>query len=108
MAFDSAMLIFEVLRLFPREELYSLSDQIRRSSRSVPVNIREGFAKRKYPDVFIRHLNDALGSSEETIVWLEFAHRCQYLSELRFKDLIENYQNISGKLYKLRTAWRKF
>lgn len=66
LAYELAMEIFEITKTFPPEEKYSLTDQIRRSSRSVPINIREGFAKRKYEQIFIRHLNDALGSSEET------------------------------------------
>ena len=67
LSFSSAVKIFEITKKFPREERYSLIDQIRRSSRSVSANIREGFAKRRYKDVFVRHLNDALGSSEETV-----------------------------------------
>ena len=59
LAYKMAMEIFELTKNFPSEEKYSLVDQIRRSSRSVPVNIREGFAKRRYPYVFVRHLNDA-------------------------------------------------
>lgn len=66
LSYEMAVEIFKVTVKFPKEEKYSLVDQIRRSSRSVAANIREGFAKRKYPDVFIRHLNDALGSAEET------------------------------------------
>lgn len=70
LAFELAMEIFKLTLNFPKEERFSLTDQIRRSSRSVAINIREGFAKRKYENVFIRHLNDALGSSEETRGWL--------------------------------------
>ena len=66
LAYKLAMEVFEMTKKFPKEETYSLTDQIRRSSRSVAINIREGFAKRKYEQVFIRQLNDALGSSEET------------------------------------------
>ena len=65
-AFDLAMEIFKLTLDFPKEERYSLTDQIRRSSRSVAINIREGFAKKRYENVFIRHLNDSIGSSEET------------------------------------------
>ena len=108
LAFEKAMEIFEETRRFPKEELYSLVDQLRRSSRSVPVNIREGFAKRKYPDVFIRHLNDALGSSEETVTWLEFAHKCGYLHESRYADLREKYKAIGAMIYRLMTGWQKF
>ena len=69
-AYRLAMDVFEVSKTFPKEETYSLSDQIRRSSRSVLSNIREGYAKRKYEHIFVKPLNDALGSSEETRTWL--------------------------------------
>lgn len=75
-----AMEIFHLTKRFPKEEIYSLTDQIRRSSRSVPMNIREGYAKKKYEQIFIRHLVDALGSSEETRGWLEFAKDCNYIT----------------------------
>lgn len=73
LAHKLAMEIFEITKTFPKEETYSLTDQMRRSSRSVSINIREGYAKRRYEQVFIRHLNDSLGSSEETRGWLDFA-----------------------------------
>ena len=63
LAFELAMEIFKVTQDFPKEEKYSLTDQMRRSSRSVAIYIREGFAKKRYENVFIRHLNDAIGSS---------------------------------------------
>ena len=62
-AFELAMEIFKLTQDFPKEEQYSLTDQMRRSSRSVAINIREGFAKKRYENVFIRHLNDSIGSS---------------------------------------------
>lgn len=108
LSFESAMAIFEETKKFPKEEMYSLVDQIRRSSRSIPANIREGFAKRKYPDVFIRHLNDALGSSEETLTWLEFALRFQYLSKDKFEHLSQKYEHIGAMVYKLMENWQKF
>lgn len=99
-SFDAAMEIFKITRKFPVEEKYSLIDQIIRSSRSVPANIREGFAKRKYANVFSRHLNDALGSSEETITWLEFSNKSGYL--------INKYEQIGAMLYKLMKNWKNF
>jgi len=81
LSIELSMKIFKLSQSFPNEEKYSLIDQIRRSSRSIPANIREGFAKRKYPDVFILHLNDALGSSEETLTWLEISHQCKYINK---------------------------
>lgn len=108
LAFETAMEIFWESRKFPREELYSLTDQIRRSSRSVAANIREGFAKRKYPDVFIKHFNDALGSCEETLTWLDFAYECKYLSKERHKQFSDKCEKIGAMLYKLMQNWKKF
>ena len=108
LSFESAMDIFYETKKFPKEELYSLVDQMRRSSRSVPANIREGFAKRKYPDVFVRHLNDALGSSEETLTWLEFADRCEYLSKKKFEEISKRYEIAGAMIYKLMQNWQKF
>ncbi len=73
LSYDVAMEIFWMTKKLPKEELYSLTDQVRRASRSVPANIVEGWAKREYENVFKRHLIDATGSSEETKLWLDFA-----------------------------------
>ena len=91
MAYQLAMDIFEITKKFPKEETYSLTDQMRRSSRSVAINIREGFAKRKYEQVFIRYLNDSLGSSEETRGWLDFAKDCMYITKDEHKRLDDGY-----------------
>lgn len=107
-AFDLAMEVFQLTKKYPKEELYSLVNQIRRSSRSVPVNIREGFAKKEYKDVFIRHLIDALGSCEETRSWLDFSFRAGYLEEEKYNELSQEYDKISAMLYKLIKNWRKF
>jgi four helix bundle protein len=79
LAYKLAMEIFEITKRFPKEGIYSLVDQMRRSSRSVAINIREGFAKRKYENVFIRHLSDSIGFSEETRGWLDFSLDCEYI-----------------------------
>ena len=79
LAVESAMRIFEVSKLFPVDEKYSLTDQIRRSSRSVCANIAEGWRKRRYPNAFVSKLSDADAESAETQVWLEFAVRRGYL-----------------------------
>jgi four helix bundle protein len=76
LAFESAMQIFEMTRAFPREETYSLVDQIRRSSRSVCANIAEAWRKRRYPASFVSKLSDADTEAAETLVWLDFALRC--------------------------------
>lgn len=108
LSFSLAMDIFKETKHFPKEEQYSLTDQIRRSSRSVSANIREGFAKRRYNDVFIRHLNDALGSSEETLVWIEFAQQCGYLIKEKYNTLHNQYEKIGAMIYKLMNNWEKF
>jgi len=74
-----AMEIFELTKKFPTEEKYALTDQIRRSSRSVPANIAEAWRKRRYPAAFVSKLNDAEGESAETQTHLEIAKRCNYV-----------------------------
>ncbi|MCD4726677.1 MAG: four helix bundle protein [Pirellulales bacterium] len=108
LSFDCAMDIFRATKDFPKEEKYSLTDQIVRSSRSVPANIREGFAKRKYKEVFARHLNDALGSSEETVTWLDFSLECGYISKEKHSLFVEQYKKIGAMVYKLMSSWQKF
>jgi four helix bundle protein len=105
LAYDLAMQIFELSSKFPKEETYSLTDQIRRSSRSVAMNIREGFAKKRYEQVFIRQLNDSLGSSEETRGWLQIACDCRYLDRKIFVDLDHQYDGLNAMLYKLMQNW---
>ena len=105
LAYQLAMEIFELSRKFPKEETYSLTDQIRRSSRSVAMNIREGFAKKKYEQVFIRQLNDSLGSSEETRGWLNVACDCKYLGRPAYDVLDKQYDDLNAMLYKLMQNW---
>ena len=78
-AFDVAMTIFELSKRFPKEEKYSLTGQIRRSSRSVCANIAEAWRKRRYQAAFIAKLNDAEGEAAETQTWIAFAVKCKYL-----------------------------
>jgi four helix bundle protein len=108
LSYESAMVIFEITKKFPKEEIYSLTDQIRRSSRSVPANIAEGWAKRKYENVFLRHLNDANGSCEETKVWLDFARDCKYLEKDEYAKLFEQYNQVGARLNSLSNKWQKF
>jgi len=108
LAYRLAMEIFEVTKKFPREEAYALTDQLRRSSRSVAGNIREGYAKRKYEQVFVRHLNDALGSAEETRTWLDFAHDCGYLTDDHYSALERGYDEVSAMVYSLMEHWQTF
>jgi len=108
LSFKLAMEIFEMTKTFPSEEKYSLIDQIRRSSRSVAMNIREGFAKRNYEKVFKRHINDSLGSSEETRGWLDFSLKCRYINEEKHNSLDEQYDEVNAMLYKMMNTWRSF
>jgi four helix bundle protein len=86
MAFEVAMQIFEKSRSFPVEERYSLTDQVRRSSRSVCANLVEAWRKRRYEASFLSKLSDAEAEAAETQVWLEFALKCGYLSEISSKN----------------------
>ena len=92
-AFEAAMKIFKISKSFPKEEMYSLTDQIRRSSRSVCTNLSEGWRKRRYKAVFINKLSDAGQESAETQTWLEFALRCEYIDNSTFLDLDETYEH---------------
>ena len=96
-SFDLAMSIFEVSKSFPKEETYSLTDQIRRSSRSVPENIAESYWKRKYPKHFISKLTDADGENSETNTWLDFALACNYINKDEYIKFVSETTEI-GKL----------
>lgn len=98
MSFDVAMKIFELTKQFPVEERYSLTDQIRRSSRSVCSNIAEAWRKRRYEAAFISKLNDSEAESAETQTWLEFSVECRYLSRKIGKELYGIYDRVLGKL----------
>ena len=98
LSFDGAMRIFEISKRFPKEEKFSLTDQIRRSSRSVCGNLAEAFRKRRYPKSFIFKLSDSEGEAAETQNWLDFALNCNYITIPEFKELDETYENIIGKL----------
>ncbi|HSK72470.1 MAG TPA: four helix bundle protein [Pyrinomonadaceae bacterium] len=97
-AFEAAMLIFELSKQFPKEETYSLTDQIRRSSRSVCANIAEGWRKRRYIAAFISKLNDAEGEAAETQTWLEFSVRCGYFKPEDGRNLYRTYDEIISML----------
>ncbi len=105
LAFEAAMDVFEASKKFPPEEKYSLTDQSRRSSRSVAANIREGFTKRRYKAVFARHLLDALGSGEETRTWMDFAVECRYMDAQTHQRISAKYDRISAMLYRLHEQW---
>ncbi len=96
-AFELSMYIFEATKTFPKEEIYSLTDQIRRSSRSVCANISEAYRKRRYPKHFISKLTDSDGENSETSTWLDFAFKCNYISLEEYHKYSEQNKEI-GKL----------
>jgi four helix bundle protein len=98
LAFDTAMNIFEISKTFPKEEKYSLTDQIRRSSRSVCANLAEGWRKRRYKAVFINKLLDSAQEAAETQTWLQFALQCKYVNKELFEELNEKYEHIFAML----------
>ncbi len=98
LAVEAAMEIFELSKKFPREETYSLTDQVRRSSRSVSAQIAEAWRRRKYEAVFVNKLNEAEGEAAETQGWLEYAVKCRYLDRAAGKKLHRAYDNVLGKL----------
>jgi len=97
-AFEAAMRIFELSKKFPKEETYSLTDQIRRSSRSVCANLAEAWRKRRYEAAFISKLSDSEAEVAETQTWLEFAVACHYLTREVGKDLHQAYDKIISTL----------
>jgi four helix bundle protein len=107
-AMDAAMRIFELSKGFPVEERYSLTDQIRRCSRSVCTNIGEAWRKRRYPAHFVSKLSDSEGEAEETRVWIEIARRCQYLTAIEAENLDRTYDQILAQLVNMivnRDQW---
>jgi four helix bundle protein len=98
LAFEAAMEIYGVSKYFPAEEKYSLTDQIRRSSRTVCANLSEGWRKRRYKAVFINKLSDSAQEAAETQTWLEFALRCGCIEDEVFHKLDEQYEHIFAML----------
>src|SRR5258707_10738773 len=98
LAYMLAMEIFHLSKTFPREEVYFLTDQIRRSSRSVAANIAEGFRKRRYPNMFISKLTDSDAEGTETHVWIDFAFDCGYLSGENHQHLTSGYEEVGRML----------
>lgn len=97
-AFSAAMEIFNLSMDFPKVERYSLTNQVRRSSRSVCANIAEAFYRRKYPKSFSLRISDAIAEAAETRVWLNFSCRCNYMSPDSYKNLDDTYKKIIGML----------
>ena len=108
LAYKLAMEIFQISQAFPKEEKYSLTDQIRRSSRSVAANIAEGFRKRQYPKMFVSKLADSDGEATETQVWLDFARDCNYLPLEKHAELIKSYEEVGKMLGTMMSMPEKF
>lgn len=97
-AFEASMQIFELSKEFPKEEIYSLTDQMRRSSRSVCANLAEAWCKRRYVAAFISKINDSEGEAAETQTWIEFSVRCGYLKTETGRELFKIYDKILSML----------
>ena len=108
LAFKCAMKIFEISKSFPKEEIYSLTDQIRRSSRSVCANISEAFRKRRYPKSFVSKLVDSEGEAAETQTWLQFSAECKYMDSILANKLSKEYDNIIGKIVTMENQSEKW
>ena len=100
-AFKAAQEIFRLSKDFSKEERYSLTDQVRRSSRAVTAMIAEAWGRRRYRAVFVNKLDEALGEANETQSWLAHALRCEYITAADFRSLDSEYQKIGGKLSRM-------
>jgi four helix bundle protein len=98
LSFEAGMEIFHLTKRFPKEETYSLTDQIRRSSRSVSGNISEAWRKRRYPKSFIAKLSDSEGEAAETQVWLDYSLACEYISKDDHEKLYDKYEHMIAML----------
>lgn len=97
-AMDLAMEVFTATKAFPIEERFSLTDQVRRSARSVPANIAEAWRKRRYEAAFVSKLNDAEGEAAETQTHIEIALRCGYLSSVQCSSFNERYETLLARI----------
>lgn len=100
--------IFYVTKTFPQEERYALTDQIRRSSRSIPTNISETWKKRLYPKMFVSKIIDAAGEAGETEVWLDLAKDTGYVAQEKYEELISGYDEVNRMLYRMIEKTEKF
>lgn len=94
LSFEAGMDVFNTSKIFPKEEMYSLTNQIRRSSRSVSGNLAEAFRKRRYPKAFVAKLSDCEGEVAETQVWLDYALACNYMDKKIYDRLYDQYDHV--------------
>jgi four helix bundle protein len=107
-AYQLSLEIFELTKNFPKEEKYSLVDQVRRSSRSVCANIAEAWYKRRYPKLFINKLTDSAGETGETEVWIEFSFDHKYINEEQRSKLLDKYNEVGKMLNSMIRQPEKF
>ena len=108
LSFEAGMEIFQMSKKFPKEEMYSLKDQVRRSSRSVSGNIAEAWRKRIYPKSFVSKLNDSEGEAAETLVWLDYASACEYIENSEYERLYDKYEHIIAMLVNMQSNPEKW
>jgi four helix bundle protein len=108
LSYSLALELHEITKHYPREEKYSLTDQIRRSSRSVPANIAEAWKKRRYQKMFIAKIVDAAEEAGETEVWLDLSKDFGYLDEAKYRDLTNRYEEVSKMLNSMIEKADKF
>jgi len=108
LAFETAMEIYKETKEFPKEEKYSLTDQLRRSSRSVPANIAEAWGKRMYRNHFVSKLSDSYAEAHETLSWLEFSLAHDYITKERYDYFAEKYDHICRMLFNMMRDPDKF
>ncbi|MDT0649665.1 four helix bundle protein [Autumnicola edwardsiae] len=102
-SFEAGMEVYKMTKKFPKEETYSLTDQMRRSSRSVSGNLGEAGRKRRYEKAFVAKLSDSEGEAAETQVWLDYALACAYINEKEHREVYNKYNSILGMLVKMIT-----
>jgi len=98
LAYQLALDIHNITKKYPREEKYSLTDQIRRSSRSVPANLAEAWKKRRYEKAFVSKIVDCAGEAGETEVWLDFSTDFGYIGDDQYKELMKKYEEVNRML----------
>lgn len=108
LSYRLAMEIFRETRTFPLEERYSLIDQIRRSSRSIPANLAEAWKKRRYVKAFVNKLVDSAAESAETEVWLDMSRDCEYMKPERHRYFAEKYDEINRMLFAMADHPERF
>jgi four helix bundle protein len=108
LSFKTSMDIFHTSKSFPMDEIYSLTSQIRRSSRSVSANIAEAFRKRRYEKAFIAKLSDSEAEAAETQVWLDYSLECGYITVDAYRNYYEEYDKIIGKIVMMIHNYEKW